>query len=98
MPGGSFGEKITKGTQAIKEFQEVLKVDPNNLTAIDHIGSILFLMAGTPFSPEKFEESKSYHERHIRLKPDDPEPYYWAPGINSPPPYSANHHIRPAYT
>ena len=23
------------------------------------------------------EESKTYHEKHISLKTDDPEPYYW---------------------
>ncbi|MGH9741711.1 MAG: hypothetical protein ACRD51_05095, partial [Candidatus Acidiferrum sp.] len=35
-------------------------------------------MAGTPPIDEKgFENSKTYHERHIQIKPDDPEPYYW---------------------
>jgi tetratricopeptide (TPR) repeat protein len=35
-------------------------------------------MAGTPPVNEKgFEESKSYHQKHIQIKPDDPEPYYW---------------------
>jgi len=97
IPGAPSEENISKGTQAIKEFQEVLKVDPNNLTAIDHIGSILFLMAGTPFSPEKFEESKSYHERHIRLKRDDPEPYYWVAVIDWTLAYRANVDIRLSY-
>ncbi len=97
IPGAPSEENISKGTQAIKEFQEVLKVDPNNLTAIDHIGSILFLMAGTPFSPEKFEESKSYHERHFRLKRDDPEPYYWVAVIDWTLAYRANVDIRLSY-
>ena len=30
-------------------------VDPSNLSALDGIGSILYNMAGTPFTPEKFE-------------------------------------------
>jgi hypothetical protein len=34
-------------------------------------------MGGQPFDPKKFEESKTYHQKHIQLKPDDPEPYYW---------------------
>ena len=54
------------GQQAITEFQDVLSVDANNLSAIDGIGSILFQMAGTPFTPEQFEESKKYHEKHIQ--------------------------------
>jgi tetratricopeptide (TPR) repeat protein len=62
---------------AVAEFKEVLDKDPNNLSAIDGIGSILFQMGGQPFDPKKFEESKTYHQKHIQLKPDDPEPYYW---------------------
>src|SRR3979490_3323595 len=77
IPGAPSEENIRMGEQAIKEFQEVLTVDPNNLSAIDGIGSILYNMAGTPYSREKFEESKKYHMKHIALKPEDPEPYYW---------------------
>ena len=65
------------GEQAVKEFQDVLTVDPNNISAIDGIGSILYNMAGTPFTPSRFEESKTYHMKHIALKPEDPDPYYW---------------------
>ena len=32
---------------AVQEFQDVLNADPNNISAIDGIGSILFNMAGT---------------------------------------------------
>jgi len=38
---------------------------------------MLFQMAGTPFDPDLFQESKSYYQKHIYLHPDDPEPYYW---------------------
>jgi tetratricopeptide (TPR) repeat protein len=77
IPGAPSPENIRNGEQAIKEFQEVLDKDKDNLPAIDGIGSILYNMGGTPFDAKKLEESKSYHMRHIQLKPDDPEPYYW---------------------
>jgi tetratricopeptide (TPR) repeat protein len=77
IPGAPSKENMARGEQAIQEFKEVLEKDPNNTPAIDGIGSILFQMAGQPFDPKKFEESKTYHQRHIQLKPDDPEPYYW---------------------
>src|ERR1700726_376404 len=77
IPGAPSAENLARGQQAVAEFKEVLDKDPNNLSAIDGIGSILFQMAGQPFDPKKFEESKSYHQRHIQIKPDDPEPYYW---------------------
>jgi tetratricopeptide (TPR) repeat protein len=78
IPGAPSAENKARGEQAINEFKDILQADPNNLTAIDGIGSLLFQMAGTPPVNEKgFEESKTYHQRHIQIKPDDPEPYYW---------------------
>ena len=77
IPGAPSSENIRMGEQAVKEFQDVLTVDPNNISAIDGIGSILYNMAGTPFTPSRFEESKTYHMKHIALKPEDPDPYYW---------------------
>ncbi|MGC1417394.1 MAG: hypothetical protein WA817_19050 [Candidatus Acidiferrum sp.] len=78
IPGAPSAENKARGEQAIKEFQDILTTDPKNLNAIDGIGSLLFQMAGTPPIDEKgFENSKTYHERHIQIKPDDPEPYYW---------------------
>jgi tetratricopeptide (TPR) repeat protein len=65
------------GEAAVKQFQEVLSTDADNISAIDGIGSILFNMAGTPYSRERFDQSKTYHMKHISLKPEDPEPYYW---------------------
>jgi tetratricopeptide (TPR) repeat protein len=82
IPGAPSEQNMRLGTQAIKEFKEVLSIDPNNLSAIDGIGSILFQMASTPYDPKKFEESKSYHQKHIELKPSDPEPYYWVGTID----------------
>jgi tetratricopeptide (TPR) repeat protein len=78
IPGAPSAENKEHGEQAIAEFKKILEIEPNNLSAIDGIGSLLFQMAGTPPIDEKmFEESKTYHERHIQIKPDDPEPYYW---------------------
>jgi tetratricopeptide (TPR) repeat protein len=77
IPGAPSAENLARGNQAIAEFKEVLEKDPNNLSALDNLGSIYFLMGGQPFDPNKFEESKKYHQRHIQLKPEDPEPYYW---------------------
>jgi tetratricopeptide (TPR) repeat protein len=78
IPGAPSPENKARGDQAITEFKNILEIDPNNLTAIDGIGSLLFQMAGTPPVNEKgFEESKTFHQRHIQIKPDDPEPYYW---------------------
>src|SRR3979490_1979116 len=77
IPGAPSEQNVPLGTQAVTEFKDVLSVDPNNLSAIDGIGSIVFQMASTPYDPKKFEESKSYHQKHIELRPSDPEPYYW---------------------
>ena len=78
IPGAPSDENIRMGKAAVTEFQDVLTVDPGNISAIDGIGSILYNVATTPpYSRERFEESKAYHLKHIALKPEDPEPYYW---------------------
>lgn len=77
VPGAPSQENINNGKQAIAEFKTILDQDPNNLPAIDGIGSILYNMGGSPYDAEMLNESKQYHEKHIQIKPDDPEPYYW---------------------
>ncbi len=78
IPGAPSPENKARGEQAIQVFKDILETDPNNLNAIDGIGSLVFQMAGTPPVDTKgFEESKTYHLKHIQIKPDDPEPYYW---------------------
>jgi aminoglycoside phosphotransferase (APT) family kinase protein len=42
---------------------------PPTTIRIDGIGSLL--------DADKFAESKSFHRKHITLRPQDPEPYYW---------------------
>lgn len=78
IPGAPSAENKARGEQAIAEFKDVLELDANNLNAIDGIGSLLYNMAGTPpFNEQGFADAKSYQEKHMQIKPDDPEPYYW---------------------
>jgi tetratricopeptide (TPR) repeat protein len=97
IPGAPSEQNLRLGTQAVNEFKEVLDKDPKNISAIDGIGSILFQMAGTPYDPKKFEESKTYHQKHIELKPNDPEPYYWIGVIDWTLAFRANGELRAAY-
>src|SRR5437588_6765570 len=97
IPGAPSEQNVRLGTQAVNEFKEVLQLDPNNLSAIDGIGSILFQMAGTPYDPKKFEESKSYHQKHIELNPNHPEPYYWIGVIDWTLAFRGNGELRAAY-
>jgi len=94
VPGAPSQENINNGEQAVTEFKEILQKDPDNLSAIDGIGSILYNMGSTPYDEKKILESKSYHEKHISLKPDDPEPYYWVGVIDWALAYRANRDLR----
>ncbi len=97
IPGAPSDENVRIGEQAVTEFQDVLTHDANNISAIDGLGSILFQMAGTPFQPERFQESKKYHQQHISLNPNDAEPYYWVGVINWTLARRANDELRQAY-
>lgn len=97
IPGAPSDANMKLGSQAIAEFKDVLGIDSNNLSAIDGIGSMLFQMAGTPYDAKKFEESKTYHQKHIELKPNDPEPYYWVGVIDWTLAFRANNEIRADY-
>ena len=97
IPGAPSEQNVALGTAAVNEFKDVLSIDSNNLSAIDGIGSILFQMAGTPYDPKKFEESKSYHQKHIDLKPNDPEPYYWIGVIDWTLAFRGNGELRADY-
>jgi tetratricopeptide (TPR) repeat protein len=97
IPGAPSEENKRNGDQALQEYQDVLKNDQNNLTAIDGAGSLLFAMGTAPYDAAKIEESKTYHESHIRIKPDDPEPYYWVGVIDWTLSWQANREMRAAY-
>jgi len=97
IPGAPSDENMRHGQEAVEEYRQVLEKDPNNLNAIDGLASILYQMAGQPFDPKKFEESKSYHEKHIQLKPQDPQPYYSVGVIDWALAYRGNNEMRAEY-
>jgi tetratricopeptide (TPR) repeat protein len=97
IPGAPSADNVRNGEQAISEFKAILEKDPNNLSALDGIGSILYNMAGTPFDASKMQDSKTYHEKHISLKSDDPEPYYWVGVIDWSLSYRGNKDAREEY-
>jgi tetratricopeptide (TPR) repeat protein len=97
IPGAPSPDNIRNGEQAVTEFKKILDEDPNNLSAIDGIGSILYNMGGTPYDEKKLNESKAYHEKHIELSPNDPEPYYWVGVIDWTIAYRGNRDARAEY-
>jgi tetratricopeptide (TPR) repeat protein len=94
IPGAPSEENVRYGQIAIDEFRGVLEIDPQNLPAIDGIASILFQMGAEPFDISTFEEAKSYHRRHIKLRPGDPEPYFWIGVIDWTLAFRANGELR----
>jgi tetratricopeptide (TPR) repeat protein len=97
IPGAPSPQNTRYGELALQEFKEILEKHPDNLSAIDGAGLILYNMAGTPFSIEKMEESKSYHQKHIELQPEDPEPYYWVGVIDWSLAFRGNREMREEY-
>ena len=97
IPGAPSDENLNHGKEAVAEYKEVLEKDPNNLSAIDGLASIMYQMAGQPFDAKKFEESKMYHQKHIALKPDDPQPYYSIGVIDWAIAYRGNTELRGEY-
>jgi hypothetical protein len=55
------------------------------------------MAGGPPFDPKKMEESKNYHRKHIQIKPEDPEPYYWIGVIDWSEAYRGNKDLREEY-
>jgi len=97
IPGAPSDENMRHGQEAITEYKDVLDKDANNLSAIDGLASILYQMAGQPFDAKKFEESKAYHEKHIALRPQDPQPYYSIGVIDWALAYRGNTEMRADY-
>jgi tetratricopeptide (TPR) repeat protein len=97
IPGAPSDENLRHGQEAVAEYRTVLEKDPNNLSAIDGLASILYQMAGQPFDEKKFEESKQFHEKHIALKPNDPNPYYSVGVIDWALAYRGNTEMRADY-
>src|ERR1700675_931963 len=97
IPGAPSEENKRHGEEAITEYKLVLERIPDNLNSIDGLASILYQMAGQPFDQKKFEESKSYHQKHIALKPQDPPPYYSIGVIDWAIAYRGNTEMRADY-
>jgi len=97
IPGAPSEENMRHGNEAIQEYTSVLEMAPNNISAIDGLASIDYQMGGQPFDPKKFEESKSYHQKHIALKPQDPQPYYSIGVIDWALAYRGNTEMRAEY-
>src|SRR6266849_3065138 len=97
IPGAPSEENKRHGDEAIAEYKSVLEKIPDNMNAIDGLASILYQMAGQPFDEKKFEESKSYHQKHIALKPQDPSPYYSIGVIDWAIAYRGNTEMRADY-
>jgi hypothetical protein len=97
VPGAPSQENINNGKQAIAEFKDILDKDPSNLPAIDGIGSIMYAMGSSPYDEAQIAESKTYHQKHIELKPDDPEPYYWVGVIDWDLAFRTNREMRDDY-
>jgi tetratricopeptide (TPR) repeat protein len=97
IPGAPSDENVNMGKQAIAEFQDVLNGQADNLTAIDGIGSLLYNMGANPFNAKTLEDSKQYHLKHIQIKPEDPEPYYWIAVIDWSLAYHGNSEMREEY-
>jgi tetratricopeptide (TPR) repeat protein len=97
IPGAPSDENLRHGQEAVQEYRTVLEKDPNNLSAIDGLASILYQMAGQPFDEKKFEESKQFHAKHIALKPNDPNPYYSVGVIDWALAYRGNTEMRADY-
>jgi len=97
IPGAPSEENKRHGEEAIAEYKSVLERIPDNLSSIDGLASILYQMAGQPFDQKKFEESKTYHQKHIALKPQDPGPYYSIGVIDWAIAYRGNTEMRADY-
>jgi len=94
IPGAPSEENRQKGEASIAAFRDVLAIQPEHLPAIDGLASMLFQMANLPFDADKFGESKSFHQRHIQISPEEPEPYYWIGVIDWTLSYRANAELR----
>ena len=70
VPGGESPDNLKIAQDAISSFEDVLKMDPGNPTAIASIAQIYYNM-------KKFDKAKEYQQRRLQLEPNNPEPYYW---------------------
>ena len=70
VPGGDTPENLKTGQEAIDAFEDVLKMDSKNTTALASIGQIYYNM-------KEFDKAKDFQRQRIQVEPNNPEPYYW---------------------
>jgi tetratricopeptide (TPR) repeat protein len=70
VPGGDTPENLKIGQQAIDAFEDVLKMDSKNTTALASIGQIYYNM-------KNFDKAKEFQRKRMVVEPNNPEPYYW---------------------
>ncbi len=69
IPGADTPDNNRMAEQAINEYQDVLKMNQNDLNAIKGIAYLYLQM-------KKFEDAKEYYRKVTQLDPNDPEAYY----------------------
>jgi len=75
VQGGQSEENIKIAKQTIAAFEDVLKVDPTNTTALASIGQMYYNL-------QDFDKAKEYQRKRLQYEPNNPEPYYWIGVIN----------------
>ncbi len=70
VPGGDSPDNIKMGNQAIQAFEDVLKMDPKNTSALSSIAQIYYNM-------KDFDKAKSFQEQLLQIDPNNPDTYYW---------------------
>jgi tetratricopeptide (TPR) repeat protein len=87
VPGGDTAENIKTGEQAIAAFEDVLKMDEKNTTALASIGQIYYNM-------KNFDKAKDFQRQRMQVEPNNPEPYYWIGVIDWAQAFQADGKIR----
>jgi len=70
VQGGETDENIKIAKDTIAAFEDVLKVDPANPTALGSIAQMYYNL-------KDWDKAKEYQRRRLTHEPNDPEPYYW---------------------
>jgi tetratricopeptide (TPR) repeat protein len=77
QPGADDASNVKAGETAIKAYNNVLAVDPNNTNALASIGYLYYEM-------QKFDQAKQYQEKLMQVQPNNPVPHYWIGVIDWP--------------
>jgi tetratricopeptide (TPR) repeat protein len=70
IPGAESPENLRVANQAIAAFEDVLKLDAKNSTALTSVAVLYYNM-------KQFGKAREYQRRRIDVDPNNPEPYYW---------------------